>query len=277
VKIVSSQATVSQSIKSPHNWEWCKWKGLPYLTCSLFKDWQHGFFTKHFQGRSPSELVEVLNPDAQVYRVRQVHGNRVLTPSEIKITVNHHGEKTFSAADAIISENASQSLWVASADCTPVLIADSQTGRVAAIHAGWRGIAQQIVSETIARLIEMGSGVENLIFALGPAISGEVYQVNEEVAAEVGKTIISNDHNYDLRSLWQLLKQIPISPILEDAIPGKVRLDLRKIITLQLEKQGVTKEKIAIAPYCTYQQPDYFFSYRRTQEKKVQWSGIISN
>jgi polyphenol oxidase len=35
-------------------------------------------------------------------------------------------------------------------------------------------------------------------------------------------------------------------------------------------------EQIAIAPYCTYQTPEYFFSYRREHQKKVQWSGIVS-
>jgi polyphenol oxidase len=39
---------------------------------------------------------------------------------------------------------------------------------------------------------------------------------------------------------------------------------------------GINPEQIAIAPYCTFQEQDLFFSYRRTGEKKVQWSGIVS-
>lgn len=268
---------ISESFKSVADWQWCEWKGLYYLTCSLFQDWQHGFFTKQFQGKSPDELVEALNPEAEVYRLKQVHGDIILSPWEIKTTINNQEEKSFSEGDAIITEEANQSVWVASADCTPVLIADSQTGRVAAIHAGWRGTAKEIVPKAIAHFINKGSNLENLIFALGPAISGEVYQVAEEVALEVGKTVITNSHNYDHESLLKLLKQIPISPILEDSAPQKVRLDVRKMIILQLKNLGVKPEKMAIAPYCTYQQPEYFFSYRRTSEKKVQWSGIISN
>ncbi|MGB3671600.1 MAG: laccase domain-containing protein, partial [Phormidesmis sp.] len=56
----------------------------------------------------------------------------------------------------------------------------------------------------------------------------------------------------------------------------RVRLDVRRINQMQLEQMGLGADQIAIAPHCTYQDPDNFFSYRRTQEKKVQWSGIVS-
>jgi copper oxidase (laccase) domain-containing protein len=55
-----------------------------------------------------------------------------------------------------------------------------------------------------------------------------------------------------------------------------VRLDVRRVNAIQLEQLGISAEKIAIAPYCTYQKPEHFFSYRRDKLKKVQWSGIVS-
>lgn len=64
--------------------------------------------------------------------------------------------------------------------------------------------------------------------------------------------------------------------MLRDTEPGKVRLDVRRVNALQLEQLGISGEQIAIAPYCTFQTPDHFFSYRREREKKVQWSGIVS-
>jgi copper oxidase (laccase) domain-containing protein len=70
--------------------------------------------------------------------------------------------------------------------------------------------------------------------------------------------------------------QFPDSPLLEDSEPGKVRLDVRRVNALQLEQVGLSADQVAIAPYCTYQEADYFFSYRRSQEKKAQWSGIVS-
>lgn len=273
---MSYQSIISESIKYSHNWIWHEWQGLPYLTCSLLKNWQHGFFTKQFEGRSPSALGQILNPKTQAYRVKQVHGNTILTPSEIKIIVDNQEENSFSEADGIISDNILQSVWVASADCTPVLIADSQTGKVAAIHAGWRGTAKKIVPEAIARLLAEGSVIENLLFALGPAISGKLYQVSEEVAIEVGRSLIAESEIQESNKLLQTLKEIPESPILDDTTPGKVKLDVRRVICLQLQQLGVKSQQVAIAPYCTYQDSDYFFSYRRTQQKKVQWSGITS-
>ncbi|MEN8445060.1 MAG: laccase domain-containing protein, partial [Cyanobacteria bacterium J06555_13] len=66
-------------------------------------------------------------------------------------------------------------------------------------------------------------------------------------------------------------------PILNDEHPEKVRLDVRRINLMQLEQMGLDAQQIAIAPHCTYQDPDNFFSYRRTHEKKVQWAGIVSH
>lgn len=263
--------------ESNHNWQWQEWNGLSYLTCDLFKNWQHGFFTRQFYGKSPDKLVEVLNPNAEAYRVKQVHGNVMLTPSQVEVSINEQNEKSFSEADGLISDDSQQGLWVASADCTPVLIADNRTGRVSAIHSGWRGTAKQIVPNAIAKLLQMGSQLEDLIFALGPAISGEVYQVDEDVAIAVGKSVLINENNHGDKYLLELLKNIKIKPVLDDPSPKKVKLDVRKIIFLQLEKQGISKEKIIISPECTYQKPDHFFSYRRNKEKKVQWSGIVSN
>jgi YfiH family protein len=262
---------------SNYQWEWCEEKGQPYLTCTLLKHWKHGFFTKEVHGRSPSELAKIFNQEIESHQVKQVHGKTVLTPSQIQFTINDKGEKTLAEGDGIMSESENQCLWVASADCTPVLIADSQTGRVGAIHAGWRGTAQKIVPHAISLFLNHGSKIENLLFALGPAISGKVYQVGKEVAIEVGKSIVTTAEIREDVQLLQNLKEIPDSPVLEDSEQDKVKLDVRRVISLQLESLGVTKEQIAIAPYCTYQQTNYFFSYRRTGERKIQWSGIVSN
>jgi len=180
-------------------------------------------------------------------------------------------------ADGIVSERTKESVWVATADCTPVLIGDTRTGQVAAVHAGWRGTAQKIAVEAIALMQTSGSSLEDLVIALGPAINGEVYQVGEQVAAEVGKSILPELSMEDEQAILTALKNIPNSPILEDEQPGRVRLDVRRVNQLQLARLGIKKEKIAIAPHCTYQEPEYFFSYRRRREKKVQWSGIVSN
>lgn len=263
-----------------HTWHWQTWEGLPYLTCSILKPWNHGFFTQQFWSRSPLELTNILQPNAEVYRVKQVHGNTVLTPGETRVqetspsdTSDAAAAQSIAEADGLITQQAQQAVWVASADCTPVLIADLKTGQVAAVHAGWRGTAAKIVPQAIARLQTQGSKIPDLRFALGPAITGKVYQVSTQVAAQVGASVIAADTDeFTVNSLHQL----PDSPLLVDSQPGRVRLDVRRVIALQLEQLGVSPEQVAIAPHCTYQEPEYFFSYRRDKLKKVQWSGIVS-
>ena len=209
-----------------------------------------------------------------------MHGNTVLAPSEIATQllstedgVDQEDNCVLASADGLVSEQPLQALWVASADCTPVLIADEKTLQVAAVHTGWRGTAAKIVPQAIARLQAQGSKIEDLRIAMGPAIAGEVYQVSTQVAAQVGTTIIPHE---DEKAIVEALHELPNSPLFPDPNPGKVRLDVRRINFLQMEKLGISPEQIAIAPYCTYQTPEHFFSYRREKEKKVQWSGIVS-
>lgn len=263
----------SQFSSTTHTWHWRTWQGASYLTCSLLDPWPHGFFTQAFWPQSPEALVAALSTAATVHRVKQVHGNTVLSPSEI--AASEPLPEAYPPADAVMTEMACQSAWVCSADCNPVLIADQVTGQVATVHAGWRGTAQQIVPATVARLLDRGSRLEDLRVAMGPAIAGEVYQVSNQVAAEVGSTI-ANGYQAAGDALVDHLKQQIDSPVLPDAEPGRARLDVRRVNSLQLEQLGLAPEQIAIAPHCTYREPELFFSYRRSKEKKVQWSGIVS-
>lgn len=266
-----------------HTWHWQTWDGQPYLTCSLLKTWPHGFFTQHFWPQTPSHLVGALQPEAEVYRVKQVHGNVVLAPSEIAATQTATDETSTSEsdlpdlppADGLLTEQPEQAVWVCSADCTPVLIADAATGQVAAVHAGWRGTAAKIVPQAIARLQAQGSQLQNLRVAMGPAIAGDVYQVSLEVAAALGTTITAGTTN-NPHAVINQLHELPQPPVLEDSEPDRVRVDVRRFNALQLEQLGFSPEQIAIAPHCTYQQPEHFFSYRRDGLKRVQWSGIVS-
>lgn len=258
-----------------HLWQWQNEDKLPYLTCSLLKPWPHGFFTKGFYPQLPEVLVNYLDPKARAFRVKQVHGDVILTPTEIgqlpPATGSHHPP-----ADAVISDGTKQGVWVASADCTPVLIADVVTKQVAAIHAGWRGTGARIVPKTIEKFISSGSDLRDLRIVMGPAIAGEVYQVDPWVALEVGQSLNLVQNLKEEWEQWDYLYQLANPPVLPDLEPEKCRLDVRRINQLQLLELGIALEQMAIAPYCTFQNEDYFFSYRRTHTKEVQWSGIVS-
>ncbi|MGG6241089.1 peptidoglycan editing factor PgeF [Nodosilinea sp. AN01ver1] len=261
------------------DWQWQTWQGQDFLTCDLLQPWPHGFFTRQFWPQTPETLTASLAANAAVQRVKQVHGNRVLTPADLAAAV----EGARAEADGLISVGAAsptenrarQALWVCSADCSPVLIGDRATGQVAAVHAGWRGTAQAIVPVAIGKLQAQGIRLEDLVVAIGPAIAGEVYQVSVDVAAAVGRTLVSDAAGSD-EAVVRALLQADHSPLRADDTPGKVRLDVRQANARQLEQLGLGRDQVAIAPHCTFQEPDRFFSYRRTGEKQVQWSGIVS-
>lgn len=263
-------------------WTWQTGKETSYLTCSLLDRWPHGFFTRQSWPQAPQELTLAIQPEAKVFRVKQVHGKQVLSASEIlqHLAPQHGAEVTYPDGDGLYSDRPHQAVWVCSADCTPVLIADAKTGQVAAVHAGWRGTEAKIVPTAIAKLLESGSNLQDLRVAMGPAIAGEVYQVSTAVAAEVGRSVLDPDRpGNELEKdeqIIQALIQAPTPPILADQKAGHARLDVRQINALQLQQLGLAQGQIAIAPHCTYQDPQHFFSYRRDNRRQVQWSGIVS-
>ncbi|MGF1515195.1 MAG: peptidoglycan editing factor PgeF [Elainellaceae cyanobacterium] len=278
------------------NWQWQTWQGRPYLTCGLLSAWKHGFFTRHWSPELPEAINASLAPEAEVYRLKQVHGDRVLAADQIKPCDLSATEPIISPADGIVAREPQQSIWVATADCVPALIGDRRTGRVAAVHAGWRGTAQRIVPQAVSKLLHQGAQRQDLRVALGPAIAGDVYQVSTAVAARVGATLVAAAPDIDaisvappradsadeaassesIDAVLHRLTALPRSPISSDPAPDRVRLDVRQVNHLQLEQMGLTAAQIAIAPCCTYRDDDAFFSYRRESLKKIQWSGIVS-
>lgn len=257
------------------HWHWHTHQDRPYLTCDLLQDWQHGFLTRQFSPTEPAELSTWFQPQSQGYRLKQVHGHSVLTPSEIA-TAERDPESGWVMADGLLSDGPNQGLWVASADCNPILFADRRSGQVAAVHAGWRGTAQGITLRTIERLVAAGSKLADLAVAIGPAIAGEVYQVTVPVAAEVCLSILPELESKEPEPIVAAALAMELSPLLADAQPGRVRLDVRQVNYWQLRQLGLDDGQVSIAPHCTFQSPEYFFSYRREKLKRVQWSGIIS-
>jgi polyphenol oxidase len=257
-------------------WHWQTWSGLPYLTCDLLADWQHGFFTRQFAPRDPQEITPVLSATASTHRLKQVHGNVVLNPTEIASTTTVEVETGYALADGVLTEKQHQAVWVASADCNPILIANRHTGNVAAVHAGWRGTSLNIVTVAVKKLLVQGGSLSDIIVAIGPAIDGEVYQVTTQTGLEVCRSIAPKPLSGDLEADSIDLQAIPNSPLLSDSQEGRVRLDVRRVNQLQLAQLGVDPSQISIAPHCTYQEPEHFFSYRREKLKKIQWSGIVS-
>ena len=239
-------------------WTWVGCYGGYYLQADLLAAFEHGFFTRQWQGRGPDELAGSISAGISVHRPRQVHSARVL-PASAAV-----GEP-WPEADGLVSDRGGQSLWVCGADCTPVLLADPDSGRVAACHAGWRGVAGGILLEAITQLEAAGCRRDQLLVALGPAVSGANYQVDTAVAEQVAATLPGS-----------LTDLAACGALAADPEPGRHRLDIRAASRRQLELAGVTGDRISTCPLCTVAEPLLFHSWRRDQVKAVQWSGIVA-
>ena len=240
-------------------WTWIGCYGGYYLQADLLIDFEHGFFTRQWQGRGPEVLAGYVSAGVSVHRPQQVHSALVLPASEAS------GEP-WPEADGLVSDAGGQSLWVCGADCTPVLLADPVSGRVAACHAGWRGVAGAIVLRAIERLEAVGCRRGDLLVALGPAVGGSHYPVERNVAEQVAAA------SGGLAALQAAAAVLPDAQGLE----SHVRLDIRGAQRLQLLAAGLQESQISSCPLCTVEEPLLFHSWRRDQQKAVQWSGIVS-
>ncbi|MBW4531956.1 MAG: peptidoglycan editing factor PgeF [Aphanothece saxicola GSE-SYN-MK-01-06B] len=249
-------------------WTWVGTYGGHYLQCDLLAGFEHGFFTRQWQGREPDELAGEISAGVSVHRTRQVHGGTVLAAGEA-------AGAPWPEADGLCSDGGGQSLWVCGADCTPVLIVDPAGGRVATCHAGWRGVAARIVPAAIEALVADGAGREQLLVALGPAVDGIRYQVERAVTLQVAAALEelggpAPDPDVALADLERC------GALLLDPDPGKDRLDIRRATALQLQRLGLAPERMALCPLCTTAEPQLFHSWRRDRVKAVQWSGVVS-
>jgi polyphenol oxidase len=152
--------------------------------------------------------------------------------------------------DALVSDAAGVLVGVKTADCVPVLLGDARTGAFAAIHAGWRGTVQSIVLKAIEKMHEIyGTRAEDLIAAVGPAATCKNYEIGRDVIDEFGRNFPESAHLF--------------TPTREN----HALIDLHTANKEQLVYAGVTEENISVAPLCTMERTDLFFSYRK--EKKL--------
>ena len=152
-------------------------------------------------------------------------------------------------ADACLSIKKNQVCAVMTADCLPVLLCDQQGTCVAAVHAGWRGLADGVIENTVSK---MPAKPKQLIAWMGPAISQRHFEVGEEIK----ETFIDYP---------QAFRQN------KETAEDKYFADLYYIAKQKMMKLGITQ--IFGGEYCTYQQDELFFSHRRVTHQAA--NGII--
>lgn len=174
-------------------------------------------------------------------------------------------------ADALVTATPGLLLGVQTADCVPILLADTRQRAVAAVHAGWRGTLARIAVKTLGRMsMEFGAQSRDVVVALGPAIGRECYEVGPEVAQAFAAQFPPAAEWFDgpfeqlahgEEPLW--LPWLTMMPPGHVPPPPRVQLDLRAANRWQLIDAGVPEKNIAVSDLCTKCRPDLLFSYRR--------------
>ena len=162
--------------------------------------------------------------------LQQVHGT---TP------VNAVESVAAPSADASWSQQAGVVCAVLTADCLPLLLCDQRGESIAAVHAGWRGLADGVIEQTVAA---MPAQADELLAWLGPAIGPQAYTVGDEV-----------------RDVF-LAHQDQAGLAFKDEADGW-KLDLYLLARQRLAVCGVTA--VYGGDRCTLSEPEDFFSYRR--------------
>ena len=169
------------------------------------------------------------------YWLNQTHSTRV-------IHVNDKAEDR--NADASWTEQGNQVCTVMTADCLPLLMYQSNPESVAATHAGWRGLLDGIIENTIEAL---PGNTETIKVWLGPAIGPKAFEVGPEVKQAFA------EHNPSSEQCFKPSHNA-----------GKYLTDLYQLAILRLNSVGVTD--ISGGNYCTFAEDEIFYSYRRDGE-----------
>lgn len=174
-------------------------------------------------------LCSELNLPAKPLWLEQVHGCRVIKADQ---------KQSDYRADASFTDQKNTVCAVLTADCLPILLASFDGNKIAAIHAGWRGLLAGIISKTVNEL-----GTMQCMAWLGPAISQNGFEVGEEVRSRFIHKFSKFDKAFKV------------------ATQGKYMADIYQLARIELNSIGI--QKIYGGDFCTMTDESRFFSYRR--------------
>jgi len=178
-----------------------------------------------------STLIQTLKMPTKPIWLKQVHGNQIVTANT---------DHSRCAADASFSTQPGHVCVVLTADCLPVLFCDRAGTRVAAAHAGWRGLANGILETTLQHL---NVSPQDILVWLGPAIGPQTFEVGDEVREAFMDFLPSAKEAF------------------KTSREGHWLADLYLLARQRLAHQGVTA--VYGGDFCTYTDTERFYSYRR--------------
>jgi len=164
--------------------------------------------------------------------------------------------RLYPESDGIITNEPGVALWVFTADCTPILLWDSVTGAVGAVHAGWRGTASAIAGKAVEKMAAAyGCDPKNIHAAIGPNIGFCCFETDADVP-EAMKNAFGQAAEPCIRKKGE-----------------KYYVNLKALNALALRRAGV--ENIAISDACTVCQCHRFWSHRVTKGDRGSQGAII--
>ena len=212
------------------------------------------FNITHYCGDTPQHVLHCREmlcrtlgiADEKLILPRQTHGTKVLRVDKAFLGKSiADRQAALEGVDAIYTTETDTCIGVSTADCVPILLCDTRSGVIAAIHAGWRGVRANIIGATFQQLREIPDfQAGNVCAAVGPSISKEAFEVGDEVYEAFAQA------------------QFPM-PQIAERLNGKWHIDLWAAVCLQLLQEDVALDKIKISGICTWQSTTRFFSARR--------------
>ncbi len=224
-------------------------------------------------------LAEAITGDAgtPILTLRQFHSNCV-----VHAIAADAARKRPHKADGQMTDEPGLLLAIQTADCIPVLVADTRRRAVAAFHAGWRGTVKRIVESGIGRMrLAFGSRPQDLVAAIGPGIGLCCYAVGEEVFSAFESQFL---YAYDLfREVYDsdpVRKKYPLLFMTQRA-PGhsslgpSLHVDLIEANRRQLLAAGLKPASIQVVGGCTQCHTELFFSHRASRGHAGRMMAVI--
>jgi len=262
--------------------EWVERRGHPALRCrDLDQFAEHLFTTRPWRlgSRDPDNGDEgwyeaaagIAVDPRHLARLHQVHGAAV-------VVAVPGASAPWPQADIHLTADAAMALAVQTADCVPLLLADSRSGAVCAAHAGWRGLAARVPGVAVAALArQYGVKPSDLVAAIGPSIGACCY----EVGADVCEAFRANGFADAEIARWFFDQPQPT--VVNPSMPSlsSVRranhwfFDGIASAREQLVRAGVPDDRIHTAGLCTASHPDLLCSYRRDGRAAGRMAAVI--
>jgi len=232
---------------------------LEIITADALAPLRHGFFTR--KGGASSGIFRGLNCGPGSSDLAEVVAiNRARAAAALDVTADHlvtvnqvHSADVLLVtgpsaerprADALVTATPGIALAVLTADCQPVLFADTTAGVIGAAHAGWRGTRDGVLEATVDAMVALGAQRNRIHAVIGPCISQSAYEVGPDFLDS-----FLDDDPQNARFFTQ-------------GNGDRALFDLPALGLHRLRSTGIAHAEWT--RHCTYRDPDRFFSFRRT-------------